>query len=324
MKLVATVSPVPGFVPRGPHPDGKSYYPDSSRDQHCAFVETLWRYARSELATPEDRSFIAEELTHVAKRLEKNNWVITVEDDSHMAHVGFGWRQFTVVGAATLLGHLAAIHDATGDAHWAELYKRFSTEKDGKRWDLFRLDDSHRWPRETLYSNQFYTSLQVLLATEKDPARLELLRTYMRARAERALRANLFDTSVWRRLDWAGGEFDEAAQKRLDLLGLRLGKPMTVLDGLAMFSAERMQDRNWRRRSVGTKLLYGMATVPLHQVLLSGDRKLIAEIAPHVRRMADLMLAHGETYNSGENANRTVILALHLAAWHAREIEREP
>jgi len=322
MKLVGTISPVPGFVPRGPHPDGKSYYPDSSRDQHCAFVEALWRYSRSELATAEDRSFIADELTHVAKRLEKNNWIITVEDDSKMAHVGFGWRQFTVVGAATLLGHLAAVHDATGDAHWAELYQRFSAEKGGKRWDLFRIDKDHKWRPETLYSNQFYTSLRVLLATEKAPARLELLRTYMRVRAERALRASLFDASVWRRLDWAGGESDEAAQKRLDVLGLRLDKPTTVLDAFTMFSADRMQERNWRRRSASAKLLYGMATVPFHQISLSGDDRLIAEIAPHVRRMSALMLAHGQTYTSGENFNRTVILALHLAAWQARKVSR--
>ena len=47
LKLVATVSPVPGFVPRGPHPDGKSYYRDSSMDQHTTFVYALWRYSRA-------------------------------------------------------------------------------------------------------------------------------------------------------------------------------------------------------------------------------------------------------------------------------------
>ena len=36
MRALARISPEPGFVPRGPHPDGKSYYPDSSRDQHAA------------------------------------------------------------------------------------------------------------------------------------------------------------------------------------------------------------------------------------------------------------------------------------------------
>ena len=68
MKRVATLSPVPGFVPRGPHPDGGSYYRDSSVDQHTIFVCSLWRYSRSALASDDDRAFIRHELDEFARR----------------------------------------------------------------------------------------------------------------------------------------------------------------------------------------------------------------------------------------------------------------
>ncbi|MBN2448830.1 MAG: hypothetical protein JXR77_00490 [Lentisphaeria bacterium] len=143
-----------------------------------------------------------------------------------------------------------------------------------------------------------------------------------RDRAQRALQGDLFDPSVWRRLDWAGGEEDAQAQRCLDLLGLRLDQPLTVVDALAQFTPERMRDDDARRRSVANKLLFGMATVPFHQALLSGDEALIAAVAPHVRQMAEWMLAHGDAYDAGENANRTVVLALHLLAHEQRRHSR--
>ena len=78
MKLVAAVSPVPGFVPRGPHPDAKSYYPDSSRDQTCAFVEAMWRYHASPLSTADDKAFIADAVAKVARRMERYDYVLMV------------------------------------------------------------------------------------------------------------------------------------------------------------------------------------------------------------------------------------------------------
>jgi hypothetical protein len=61
LKRMSTISPVSGFVPRGPHPaDGKTYYPDSSLDQHSLYVCGLWRYHDSRLATAEERQWIAQ------------------------------------------------------------------------------------------------------------------------------------------------------------------------------------------------------------------------------------------------------------------------
>jgi len=317
MKLVATVSPEPGFVPRGPHADGKSYYPDSSRDQTCAFVEAMWRYSASSLATADDRAFISDSLAKVARRMEKNDYVLLVEDGSHMAHVGWGWKQHTVIGAATLLGHLAAVKDATGDPHWDALYNQFSREKDAIRWRLLSVESADAWRPETLYSNQFFTSLAVLARTESDPARAALVRGLMKAQAERALRSNVFDPHDWRRLDWAGDWSNEEAQAALGPFGLNLAANTTVIDLYERFDPRRFRAQSASERRVNAKLLMGIPTVALHKALFSEDPALVREVGPYVEDMVDKMLEHGDAYTHGENFNRAVILGLHLVALSA-------
>jgi hypothetical protein len=320
MELIGTVSPEPGFVPRGPHPDGKSYYPDSSRDQTCAFVEALWRYHASALSTPEDKAFIADALAKVARRMERYDYVLMVEDGSHMAHVGFGWKQHTVIGAATLLGHLAAVKSATGGPHWADLYDQFSREKEGVRWDLLSAKSAESAQADTLYSNQFLTSLAVLIRTETDPARVASVKGLMKAQAERALRSNVFDERAWRRLDWAGGWSESETEEALRPFGLTLAAQTTVLDLYRRFDPQLFQTQSWQTRQVNAKLLMGLPTVAFHKALLSEDPELVREVAPHVQDMVAKMLAHGNKYTRGENFNRAVILGLHLVALQARGI----
>jgi hypothetical protein len=322
MKLVATVSPEPGFVPRGPHPDGKSYYRDSSRDQTCAFVEAMWRYAAGSLATADDRAFVSDTLGKVARRMEKNDYVLKVEDGSRMAHVGWGWKQHTVIGAATLLGHLAAVKHATGEAHWQSLYDQFSRDKDGIRWWLLSVESAERWRPETLYSNQFFTSLAVLARTESDPARVAVVREMMRTQAERALASNVFDTRAWRRLDWAGNWSDEETQAALDPFGLALAAEATVIDLYREFDPRLFRARLARQRQVNGKLLMGIPTVAFHKALLSEDPDLVLEVGPYVEDMVDKMLRHGGGYTHGENFNRAVVLGLHVAALRAEGAAR--
>jgi len=318
LKLVATVSPEPGFVPRGPHPDGKSYYPDSSRDQHCAFVEALWRYSVSPLATGDDKAFIVDTLSKVARRMERNGWVIKVEDGRHMAHVGWGWKQHTTIGAATLLSVLAAARETTGDEHWAQLFNRFSQESDGIRWRLLSAEHC-QWRPFTLYSNQFMTSLALLARTESDPSRVRQLRALVKAMAERALRTNVFDESHWRRLDWGGKRSAREVAKDLAPFDLSLAQPTSVFDLCRKFDPELMAARSWQSRRVNGKLLFGIPTVAFHKALLSEDPALVQEIAPYVRRMVGHMLTHGHLYTHGENFNRAVILGLHLVALEAKD-----
>ena len=323
LKLVATVSPEPGFVPRGPHPDGKSYYPDSSRDQTCAFVESMWRYSASSLATARDKAFISEALAKVARRMERNGYVLMVEDGSHMAHVGFGWKQHTVIGAATLLGHLAAVKDVTGDSHWSKLYGQFSSEKDGVRWKLLSVASDDKWNPETLYSNQFFTSLAALVRTESNPTRVTQLKGLMKAQADRALRSNVFDIRDWRRLDWAGNRSDEEIEESLRPFGLTLAAKTNVLDLYAKFDPRLFKAKSSGEWRVNAKLLMGIPTVAFHKALLSEDPALVREVAPHVEDMVAKMLEHGKHYTHGENFNRTVILGLHLLALRAKRIANQ-
>ncbi|NOY81084.1 MAG: hypothetical protein GXP31_08775 [Kiritimatiellaeota bacterium] len=312
MKRVARVSPVPGFVPRGPHPDGKSYYRDSSRDQHCAFVEAMWRYARGPLATDADRTFIARVLEDVTARLEANNWIIKVEDGSRMAHVGFGWRQHTMVGAVSLLMVLAATADVTGNSHWRELYNKLGGEADAVRWKLLDPREPPHWPPFTLYTNQFAQSLAVLKDAEPDPTRKGRLNGYLRAMAERALRTNVFDKTCWRRLDWAGNRDDAETERLLRTFGLSLSRSTTVRDLFRVYDPKFLTLRDARRRGMANKLLFGIPTVAYHIVLLSRDPTLVSAISPDVEAMVRIMHDFGAAYNRGENFNRTVVLGLEL------------
>lgn len=319
IRRVATVSPEPGFAPRGPHPDGKSYYRDSSRDQHAALAEALWRFGRSDLATVDDRRFIAGELDEMARRMEANGWKILVEDGSHVAHVGFSWTQSTPIGAISLLSFLAMVADATGSPHWKELYQNYSTENDSYRWtELLHPDAVETWKPLTLYSNQFSQAVLALQRAERDPNRKKQLAELQRRLAQRALHSSVFDPVYWRRLDWAGGEVDEVATQHLALLGLSLSEPRDVFALLERYDPAWMTAKDGTLRSTGNKLCFGIPTAAFHKALAGENAELTAEVAPHVRRMLRIMLDHGQDYDRGENFNRTVTLSLLLWAAEAR------
>lgn len=313
LKRVATLSPEPGFVPRGPHPDGQSYYRDSSRDQHAALVEALWRFHRSPLARDADRQFIAEKLDKIARRMERNDWAIRVEDSSRIAHVGFSWRQKTSIGAATLLSFLALVADATKSDHWRKRYERFSREEDALRWrELLSPAAADRWPPMTLYSNQFAQSLAALHRSETDHDRSSQIGELMTCLARRALSSNVFDLRAWRRLDWAGEWTEAETQSRLEPLGLSLNRPATVFDLFAAFSPDRRTSDNPTVTQINGKLCFGLPTSAFHKALLSGDPELTARVTLPVRRMVETMMKRGDRYERGENFNRAVVLGLLL------------
>lgn len=311
LQALARISPEPGFVPRGPHPDGKSYYRDSSRDQHAAYVEALWRYGRSPLATAADKQFIADTLGKIAARMERNGWRILAEDRSRQAHVSWTWQQFTSVGSITLLSVLAQVADATGDAHWRELYDQFSAERGGERWTKWLHPDAvDQWPPLTLYANQFCQALTALHRVEKDEGRRAQLAEFQRRWAARALESNVFDPTRWRRLDWAGDRDEADTQALLTPLGLALKKPMTVLELYGAYDRKVWKQPGTEPHRVMGKLCYGMATVALHAALLSGDAELCARVRPTVQRMVEEFTEHQQHYEGGENFNRTAILGL--------------
>ena len=198
----AKVSGVPGFLARSISPvDGKSFFPDSSRDQYTQFVFTLWRFCRSDLSTFWDmkdlRKECVEQLKNVAAYAEKcvcekNGWRLLrtdgergyvsqmwtgtpdVLDDEESLRHSFGG--ISVHEALRLPMFYAAAYDVTKDPHWRELELRYadtgirmangSWAKEGKGFAIYQAQQSHR----------------LLYETETDPARkaayLALLKRY--------------------------------------------------------------------------------------------------------------------------------------------------
>ena len=306
LRTIGTVSPVPGFVPRGPHPDGKSYYRDSSLDQHSLFVCALWRFRRSPLAGADDISFIRQELSEFAERMERNKWTLMVEDDSRVAHVGWCWLGTTPLNAEILLSMLAAVSDATGEPHWRTEYRRFAEEKGGQRWSLL-AGDLEAPPRYTLYSNQNDFRLITLARSEQNPERKAVAAERVRRRARDMLAANVF--SHWRRLDWIGERRDPTVNEFLKPLGLSLDAEATVGQVWEHF------DPSWRspRLSDGTRpwgQAFGLQT-PLmawQVAMLSRDPGLVREARRRVRDSYLKVDVH--TVESGWTANYAVVLSL--------------
>jgi len=314
MKLIGSVSPYPGFVPRGPHPDGRSYYRNSSRDQHATYVYALWRWHRSPLASDDDRAFIARFLGAFAQRMERNDWQVMVEDESEIAHVGFSWKQRAVPGAISLLGSLAAVREATGDDRWRRLWEQYSREDDGFRWELLRPEQASQLRPLTLYWNQFGMDLASLSRILGHSEQGRRAREFAVAAAREAMTRNVFSPDHWRRLDWADEWDEERTEAAVQRFGLSLDEPATVLDLFAAFDPEQWHADDRQTRSVSGKLLFGIPTVAFHLALLSEDPELVDQVAPHVRRMVEVMLEHGEVYDSGENFSRSAVLGLHLVA----------
>jgi len=229
MQRIGTLSPVPGFVPRGPHPDGKSYYRDSSRDQHSLFVCGLWRYARSRLASPAEKDWIREAILKVVRRLEKNGWSILSEDDSVEAHAGGSVLSNSSADAAFLLLMLATAYDLSGDAHWQSLYGQFGQEKDGLRWKLLDEEiDRTQLGRWDLFSNQDAFRTETLRRATANADHKAILRRRVVRMADDMLTSAYFLS--WRRQPWTTPPDDAEANAMLKPLGLTVDSKATVMD----------------------------------------------------------------------------------------------
>lgn len=311
MRRVGTLSAVPGFVPRGPHPDGKAYYRDSSTDQHTIFVCALWRYFRSPLATDEDRSFIRAELDEFARRMERNEWMLKVEDDSRRAHVGWDWRNKSEPSAHIVLSMLGAVADITADARWREEYRRFADEGDGLRWKLIGAEVGTQ-PRYTLFYNQTSLRLATLARIESGPARRAVVDDRLKQMAEDMMSCNAI--AQWRRLDWIGEVGDAAVDAHLAPLGLSSRSVATVAELWAKFDPGLKAPR--RADGPGPsyeRLLARPALLAWQTALLTRDCGMARRAMP----FADEVLAKANPAGavSGWLANHAIVyLLLRIAA----------
>lgn len=130
----AAIAGVPGFVARSISPrDGKSFYPESSRDQYTHFVYGLWEYFNSPLAGAEEKKEISGLLAEVAGFCEEH---VTEANGWTLPRADFGTPRSSVCKlwhvapheAARLPMFYAAAWAVTGDSHWFDMYRRYASE----------------------------------------------------------------------------------------------------------------------------------------------------------------------------------------------------
>ena len=140
-----------GFLPRGVSiEDGKTHYPDSSRDQYTMFAFGMHRYLASALCGAEERERIARATVAIARRAEKN---VTFENNYDLLTDDGGPTLVTTMWGDTLRNHeflrlpmlYLVAYEASGDDHWLKKYleiRREAYEKSlpmGNYWALYTL-----------------------------------------------------------------------------------------------------------------------------------------------------------------------------------------
>jgi formylglycine-generating enzyme required for sulfatase activity len=182
---LGTLGATDGFVIRGLCPaDGRSHYPESSRDQYTWYVYGLWRYFHSPLSQPEEKNTMRRIIAAICARMERN--VVAANDyrigkdtgefDSivdkmweNKAHEVARLPMFYAIGA-----------DMTGDPHWQDLADRYAPEAAAK---------SKQESTETPYALlQQQVSMHALYVLEKTPALKQQWLEAMRLVADRAER----------------------------------------------------------------------------------------------------------------------------------------
>lgn len=141
-------SGVKGFVIRTISPlDGKSFYPNSSRDQYTLYVYTMWKVLRSDaFGEPEKaaaRRLLGEIAQYAEKCVTKENDYRLLDADGKPAWCCQMWMEkpgevtyvrndkdyFGGIDAHEIMRlpmFYAAAWDATGDAHWREMELKYA------------------------------------------------------------------------------------------------------------------------------------------------------------------------------------------------------
>ncbi len=140
-----------GYVPRAVSPqDGKSCYPDSSRDQYTMFAFGMHRYLNSPLCSDAEKKDIEKAAVAIARRAEKN---ITAENKYDMLTDNGGPTLVTVMWGETMGNHeylrlpmiYMLAYEASGDAYWLAKYREIRQEAYEKSlpmtgyWALYTL-----------------------------------------------------------------------------------------------------------------------------------------------------------------------------------------
>ena len=140
-----------GFLPRAVAvSDGRSHYPDSSRDQYTMFAFGMHRYLRSPLCTSCERERIAAVAVAIARRAERyvtaDNGYDMLTDDNRPTLVNIMWGDSLGNHEYLRLPMLYLLaFDASGDGCWLDKYRKIRQEAYkkslpmGEYWHLYAL-----------------------------------------------------------------------------------------------------------------------------------------------------------------------------------------
>jgi len=127
LSLCGSLSPIKGFVLRSVSPiDGRSYYPETSRDQVTHFVHGLWRYFHSPLSDDVRRAkigtLVADLCSLLEHRITRANGYHIGREDGTPGIVDTLW-EVAPHEACRLPMVYAAGWDVTGDLRWLNAYR---------------------------------------------------------------------------------------------------------------------------------------------------------------------------------------------------------
>lgn len=130
LMLADTVHGDPGFVARGVSPaDGKSVYPETSRDQYTHNIHGLWTYFHSKIASDAEKAEIAKIFGEVAEKMKREIRPDTDPPYTYRLHRGVPDKRGVAKmhdvhpHEAARLGMIyAAAYDATKDKKYLNWY----------------------------------------------------------------------------------------------------------------------------------------------------------------------------------------------------------
>ena len=304
LKFIGGICPVEGLVPRGPHPDDPSaYYDDSSMDQHTTYIIALARYAHSDLATDEDRLWIAQKLGAIGRRLESFEFSIRAADGVTQSHVGFSWKGFRNNHVSILIPTVYALYKGTGDEHWRQLHDELLAERDGLRWQMLHTGDHVELNGHPIYANQNGFRLNAYLNFLEDDDRRAVIGDLLAQSAQMQLDRD-FPGPFYRRFhseeDWA------AMVRNHDWGESELRGADAAWD---LFRPEMLDDGNGLTALAHVRFPLG----GFHLVLMSEGAELIRRNLPTIREM--LTTVDLQKISAAETHYLFTTVALHAYAW---------
>jgi hypothetical protein len=312
LKYIYESCPIPGIVPRGPHPDDRTaYYDDSSMDQNTTFIISLSIYAQSKLATDADKIFIKKALNEVGTRLEKHDWSVVQADGKTQCHVGFSWLQMTSKGASIILPAVYSLYKGTGNQHWLEVYNKLGNEANGRRWKLLAPGDHSRINAHPIYANQACFRLNIFYKLLSDKKQRQIVSAMMYKAVELQL-ARDFPGKFMRRF---------IKEKEIKATAKKFNWPDDDIHGSLpawkLFDAQKLKSCRGKVRSVASLAHIRFPMGAFHMIMNSEDPQLIEKYTPYIWQMLnDVDLS--KVYSAETNYLFTVV-ALHLYAFYCHQ-----